>query len=385
MEQIETGFQTPLGIYTLRRYPQRKKETLRAWDAADEYLLNYLDEKHLLQSGISVLIVNDSFGALSVPLHQYQPVVMTDSYLSMQGMLQNSGLNHIDDEFLTLINALQKPEDYLSETADLVLIKIPKSLALLEHQLHQIRSALTRQTHIIAAGMTKMIHPSTLYLFESILGTTITSLARKKARLIFTCFDEKKTVSPSPYPETWYLDNGIELVSHAGVFSRAKLDPGTRLMLENLPTGEHFDTVIDLGCGNGVIGITVTMNNRIEKTVFIDESVMAIESAAENAHAHFSESQQAEFLLTDCLTGVEKNSVERVLCNPPFHINRAMNDEVAWQMFKQSRDVLKDKGELWVIGNRHLAYHAKLKHLFGNCDVIASNKKFTLLRSVRKQ
>ena len=52
--------------------------------------------------------------------------------------------------------------------------------------------------------------------------------------------------------------------------------------------------------------------------------------------------------------------------------------------FTESKDALEDKGELWVIGNRHLAYHAKLKHLFGDCDVVASNKKFTLLKATKK-
>ena len=54
-------------------------------------------------------------------------------------------------------------------------------------------------------------------------------------------------------------------------------------------------------------------------------------------------------------------------------------------LIKQIRpQVLVKGGELWVIGNRHLGYHAKLKHLFGNCEVVASNKKFTLLKALKK-
>ena len=77
-------------------------------------------------------------------------------------------------------------------------------------------------------------------------------------------------------------------------------------------------------------------------------------------------------------------SVDLVLCNPPFHQDNAINDDVAWQMFTESKAVLVKGGELWVIGNRHLGYHAKLKHLFGNCEVVASNKKFTLLKSFNR-
>ena len=72
-----------------------------------------------------------------------------------------------------------------------------------------------------------------------------------------------------------------------------------------------------------------------------------------------------------------------VLNNPPFHENHAISDATAWQMFVESRDALQPGGELWVVGNRHLGYHAKLKRLFGNCDIVASNAKFVVLRATK--
>ncbi len=53
-------------------------------------------------------------------------------------------------------------------------------------------------------------------------------------------------------------------------------------------------------------------------------------------------------------------------------------------MFKQSKDVLKEGGELWVIGNRHLGYHVQLRKLFGNCELVASNPKFVLFKAVKR-
>ena len=41
-------------------------------------------------------------------------------------------------------------------------------------------------------------------------------------------------------------------------------------------------------------------------------------------------------------------------------------------------------GELHVVGNRHLAYHAKLKKLFGNCTTRAGNGKFVVLVARRQ-
>ncbi|MBE9568113.1 MAG: methyltransferase, partial [Proteobacteria bacterium] len=229
---------------------------------------------------------------------------------------------------------------------------------------------------------------STLDLFKRIIGPTTTSIARKKSRLIFAEFDVDLDVTKNPHPGKYLpgyrLDDvELEIINHAAVFSREKLDIGTRLFIENLPVDERYETIVDLGCGNGILGLMAAIKNPSAKMIFCDESYMAVESSIDNFSAVFGETREAEFLQTDCLFGVEDGSVSLVLCNPPFHQNNAINDDVAWQMFTESKAALQDKGELWVIGNRHLGYHAKLKHLFGSCDVIASNKKFTLLRAIK--
>ncbi len=384
----KVALQKSQGLYQLHRYPVRKKEQLRAWDAADEYLLEYVEKNDLLHSEITLLILNDSFGGLSIPLSQYHPVVMTDSYLSLQGISSNLTINGIDYESVTFINSLEAPDSVLEKTADIVLIKLPKSLAMLEDQLHRIRGSIDSATIIIAAGMTKHIHLSTMDLFSRIMGPTKTSLAHKKARLIFSHFDKTLEVSTSPYPYTYQSgftldDKELEVICHAGVFSREKLDIGSRLLLDNLRADEKYKTIVDLGCGNGILGLIAALMNPKAKLIFSDESYMAVESAIANFTAVFGETREAEFLQTDCLHGVPDESVSLILCNPPFHQNNAMNDDIAWQMFTESKAALEVNGELWVVGNRHLAYHAKLKHLFGNCEHIASNKKFSLMRATK--
>ena len=397
MEQVDksqdTSLKTTFGPYRLQRYPVRKKETLRAWDAADEYILDYLEKNDLLYQGVSLLILNDNFGGLSIPLNQYQPVVMTDSFLSMQGISSNLKNNDIDYESITIINSLHAPDSVLdggsnSGVADIVLIKVPKSLAMLEDQLHRIRPSLSSSTIIIAAGMTKHIHMSTMELFEKNIGPTTTSIAHKKSRLIFSKFDADLSVPENPYPGKYKPgyqldDTDLEIINHAAVFARERLDIGTRLFIENLPVDERYKTIVDLGCGNGVLGLIAAIKNPAADLIFTDESYMAVESSISNFISVFGETREAEFLQTDCLQGVEDNSVSLILCNPPFHQNNAINDDVAWQMFTESKAALEDKGEIWVIGNRHLGYHAKLKHLFGNCEVMASNKKFTLLKAIK--
>lgn len=370
----------PQGEITLERYPP--EQFLRAWDAADEYLLRQIAEQSILSRHSSVLLVNDSFGALSVALADYAPMMMSDSYLAQLGLINNLRINGFPQDAAGFNNGLQTPQAEF----DLVLFKIPKNLALLEHQLYGLRDRLGAGSRFIAAGMTRSIHKSTLQLFEDILGPTTTSPARKKARLIFVIRDESLNKGQSPYPGRFVVeaDREYSIVSHANVFSRDRLDNGSRLLIENMPLSTRYQHIVDLGCGNGLLGLIAASLNDQASVLFVDESYMAVDSARENFVAAFGADRSAEFRVTDCLQGITDESADLVLNNPPFHQQNSISDAIAWKMFIEARRILKPLGDLWVVGNRHLAYHAKLKKLFGNCEQIASNRKFVVLKAVKQ-
>ncbi|OPX56993.1 16S rRNA (guanine1207-N2)-methyltransferase [Oceanospirillum multiglobuliferum] len=374
MEQLNV----PQGRFSLARYPIRKNDLLRAWDAADEYLLNHIHEQQLCKPSMNILILNDSFGALTTALAGYQPWSLSDSYLAQEGAKANLERNKIDAKPIKLCSSLEYP----TEQMDLVVMKVPKSLSMLEEQLHRIRPLLKSDTVIIAAAMAKLIHTSTLNHFERLIGETKTSLAVKKARLIFAAPNLTLSVGENPYPLTLALENtAYQLCNHANVFSRERLDIGTRFFLQHLPRN-NAQHIVDLGCGNGVVGLIAAERNPEAYISFVDESFMAVDSAKTNFEKAFPE-RRACFLATDCLAGVEPNSADLILNNPPFHQNNTVGDFIAQQMFREAKNVLKTGGELWVIGNRHLGYHVSLRKLLGNCEMVASNQKFVILRSIK--
>lgn len=377
METLSSSFAS----LQLCRYPVRKKELLRAWDAADEYLLQHLGEERCVSASSRILIINDQFGALSLSLHAHQPAMISDSWLAHAGLKNNLTLNQLSEDCINLHTSLDYPEGPF----DLVLIKVPKSLAMLEDQLLRLRPLLHTGSRVIAGGMAKAIHTSTLKLFEKHLGPTQTSLARKKARLIFPEISSAPATVTSPYPTSYTLEGtSHKIINHAAVFSRDSLDIGTRFFLEHLPVGEQYQKIIDLGCGNGIVGLMAADKNPSAELLFTDESFMAVASAEANFRSAFQESRHAEFFATDCLSGVAANSYDLVLNNPPFHQQNVVGDFIALQMFREAYKVLKKEGELWVIGNRHLGYHLKLKKLFGNCDTVAANKKFVILKAQKR-
>ncbi|HJP30515.1 MAG: methyltransferase [Candidatus Latescibacteria bacterium] len=379
----EVVLEVPQGRFELRRFPRRDREQLRAWDAADDYLLHHLHDEPT-EEGAETWILNDGFGALTVAMAARQQVSMSsDSWLAHAGTQANLDDNDPGPTVRPprLLTSLEDPP----ARAGVVLVKIPRSLALLEDQLHRIRHNLQPGGRIVGAGMVRAIHTSTLRLFEDILGSTSTTLARRKARLVMCQFDRDLNPGASPYPTTYQLDEQEwSLTNHAGVFCREHLDAGTRHLLAHVPEAIEARDIVDLGCGNGVVGLVAAHRNPDARLTFVDESYMAVDSARCNWQELFG-GRDAAFLAGDCLESVDHRSADLILCNPPFHQQSVMGDAVAWRMFSGARKVLRSGGAMLVVGNRHLAYHSKLRRIFGNCDVVDSDPRFVVLRSYVRQ
>lgn len=375
---------TPWGELALTRFPDDPRDRLRAWDASDEYLLRHLAAEEVPLTG-AVVVVGDRWGALVTALAPHRPVQITDSFLSQEATRANLARAGVEPGTVQLLSTLDPPPGRI----DVLLVRVPKSLALLEDQLSRLAPAVHKGTVVVGTGMVKDIHTSTLRLFERILGPTRTSLAEKKARLIF-CEPQPSLVRPAnPWPYGYTLPDGIGAVSgrpvvnHAGVFCADRLDIGTRFFLQHLPGNHGARRIVDLGCGNGVVGTAAALADPGAEVLFVDESYQAVASAEATYKANGMPGH-AEFRVGDGLTDVPEGSVDIVLNNPPFHSHRTTTDATAWRMFTGARRALRPGGELWVVGNRHLGYHLKLRKLFGNSQLVAGGPKFVVLKAVKR-
>ncbi|WP_338899819.1 methyltransferase [Streptomyces sp. TG1A-60] len=375
----------PWGEYALARFPEDPRDRLRAWDASDAYLLSHLAESGTPSDG-TVVVVGDRWGALTTALAGHRPTQITDSYLSREATRANLARNGAEADTVRLLTTQDPPPGRV----DVLLVRVPKSLALLEDQLHRLAPAVHEGTVVVGTGMVKEIHTSTLRLFERILGPTRTSLARQKARLIF-CTPDARVIEArgnDPWPYTYQLPDdvgvvaGRRVVNHAGVFCADRLDIGTRFFLRHLPGGRGGGRAVDLGCGNGVVGTAVALTDPDAEVVFVDESYQAVASAEATYRANAD--GEAEFRVGDGLEGFAPGSVDLVLNNPPFHSHQATTDATARRMFTGARRALLAGGELWVVGNRHLGYHITLRRVFGNSELVASDAKFVVLKAVKR-
>ncbi len=363
------AFQTALGQWQLQRFPARKFDPLQAWDAGDE-LLHECIQQHSFEQP---LLINDQWGALLVAVSHCKVSSMTDSYVSRCAWHHNIKLNALDCNF----NALT-PLDTLPTGTDSVFLKIPKSLSLLEFQLAKLATELKPGTPIFAAAKSKLFTPTVRELFQRYCDQVKVSLAQKKSRTLSAVL---KPVDSQPlnFINTWSIpEYNLNMSHHAGVFSRQQLDIGARFLLENLPPS-GAERVVDLGCGNGVLGLVYGQSSPSSQITWVDESYLAIHSTQLNIEQNLPPHHDYHTRVDDCLSQQATASVDLILCNPPFHQEHAITEHIARQMFRDAKRVLCKDGELWVVANRHLPYYQALTRLFKQVESKAQNSKFVIL------
>lgn len=405
----EIKFESPAGELTLCRYPAHPDEKLRAWDAADEYILSYINELDTsdAENLKRILVVNDGFGALALGIKSIasfadaEITVVSDSVISHLAIKANADTNKIDLANVQLESSFSFTglASELDQPYDLVIVKVSKSLAQLEENLQRIRASVSESSRIIGAGMVKNVHNSTLALFETCIGPTKSSLAKKKARLIFSEVDAKTSDVKPESAKKFTIGTKISqaaddlvLASYPGVFCHGSLDYGTQFLLETLqlfdPTTENEKlNILDLGCGTGALGITAAKRFSNSEVTFVDESFAAIESVKESLRLtsldHLADQYQC--IVTHCLEGIADNSQDLILNNPPFHDAAARTSSIAMEMFQESERVLRIGGQLQVVANKHLGYRPRLKEIFGNCKETQDNGKFVVLSCIKKE
>lgn len=368
---VERILDVSQGQFELLRRPLRPQSQLRAWDAADAYLARHLADEP--PTG-SVAVLNDSFGALAAVLAPHAPHIVADTAMARAGIAENLQRNR-----LPALPVVPDVDDLPSDLTTVV-VRVPKTLGLLEDQLQQLRPHLAPGARVIGGGMVRDIHTSTLELFETILGPTVTSLAERRARLIHPTVDADLVMAANPWPRRW-THGGIELVNRGGIFSATSIDIGTRFLLEHLPPARGG--VVDLGCGNGVLGVAMAQQTDAREVHFVDASSRAVDSARGSWYANESEAT-AHFHVAERLVEVVPTaSIDVIVNNPPFHDERAIGDGTAWDMFVDAHQVLRPGGELRVVANRQLGHHSRIRKIFGNCQAVASNRKFVVLSAHR--
>ena len=148
--------------------------------------------------------------------------------------------------------------------------------------------------------------------------------------------------------------------TESSLFSKDKLDEGTRFLLETAPLTDFHD-LLDLGCGWGAIGIVAGRKNQTGSVIMTDVDLRATEVAGQNVQ---------DQSLSDRVSVIPTNDIRQfhqkfdlILSNPPFH----QNYKDLTKLFTAARKVLEKDGKIYIVVEKtHVERFGNiLKDIFG--------------------
>lgn len=175
------------------------------------------------------------------------------------------------------------------------------------------------------------------------------------------------------------LRNGHEYLfkTPSGVYSYGRIDKATKILLDHMVV--HGESLLDLGCGYGVIGIVAKKEYPRMKVFMSDINKRAVEFAKINAKDN---NVDVDIRWGDLYEPWKDMRFDMIVCNPPIVAGK----RVWMKIIEDAPEYLNDGGSLQMV-----AYHNKggkrikgyMEKVFGNVEDIWKEGGIRIYRSVK--
>lgn len=170
------------------------------------------------------------------------------------------------------------------------------------------------------------------------------------------------------------LGQNVTFLTDAGVFSKKMIDYGSQALLKCLDFHKQ-ESVLDVGCGYGTLGLTLVKAKEVEATL-VDINQRALDLARQNA-------ERNQVLATIFQSNLYQNVEGRfhhIISNPPIRAGKPVVHEVITGSYTH----LLDGGDLTIVIQKKQgapSAKAKMEEVFGNCEILKKDKGYYILRS----
>lgn len=170
------------------------------------------------------------------------------------------------------------------------------------------------------------------------------------------------------------LDICLSFNTNSGVFSKEKVDYGTRLLLNNIDVVKMHGNVLDLGCGFGVIGITIAKKNKYVNVDMVDVNERAINLAKSNVLLN---NVNVNVFVSDIYSNVNRK-YDYIITNPPIRAGK----EIVLAMLLGSISYLKEDGTLYFVMRKDHGVKSTIKKLeeIFKVEIVCRDKGFYIVK-----
>jgi len=166
----------------------------------------------------------------------------------------------------------------------------------------------------------------------------------------------------------------LELTTDAGVFSRSRIDPGTRLLIDEMEI-RPGDRVLDLGCGYGVVGVVAALEAPQGQVILVDVNERAVALAEENLRSNGIENAEAR--QGDGFASVAGETFDVIALNPPIRAGLA----TVHRLIEEARRHLRPGGRFYLVGRTRqgvVRLAAKMAQVHGQAEELAKRGGYRL-------
>ncbi|MGT2757378.1 class I SAM-dependent methyltransferase [Streptococcus ovuberis] len=174
------------------------------------------------------------------------------------------------------------------------------------------------------------------------------------------------------------LGHSMTFLTDAGVFSKKMIDFGSQVLLNSIDFGTG-ESVLDVGCGYGPLGLALAKAQGVEVTL-IDINERAVDLAKKNAVANQVQAQIFQSNLYEKVAG----TFDHVISNPPIRAGK----EVVHTVISGSKGYLKKGGSLTIVIQKKQgapSAKAKMEAVFGNVNILRKEKGYYILQSIKDE
>lgn len=172
-------------------------------------------------------------------------------------------------------------------------------------------------------------------------------------------------------------DKKFKFISDNGVFSKEHVDFATDFMLRTIIDDNIEGKVLDMGCGYGVIGITVSsLCIGVSSVTLCDINNRAIDLATRNAERNGV--SNAKIFASDGFGNVE-GRFDIIITNPPIRAGKA----VIYKMYEDAKEHLNNGGRFYLVINKKHGAPSTINHLnelFDEVEVLDKKAGFNVIR-----
>lgn len=173
------------------------------------------------------------------------------------------------------------------------------------------------------------------------------------------------------------LGQSMRFKTDRGVFSKNGIDYGSRVLLENYQP-ESAKSLLDVGCGYGTLGLTLAKKFDLDVTM-VDVNSRALDLCRQNAIDNAVSNSKIE--LSNIYESVSEK-YDAIISNPPIRAGK----EVVHEILSGAFGHLNDGGHLTIVIQKKQgapSAQKKMEEVFGNCQLVARDKGYFILRSYK--